>query len=327
MQRKSLVSIQDRRRFLRSSWHTLGAAVGVSLLPASRGRAAPRFGRNPFGLGVASGDPTCDGIILWTRLVLDPLEPERLGSESISVRYRIALDSQMRKVEMHGLAQAAAALAHSIHVDVAGLEPGRDYWYQFDVAGEESPIGHFRTAPAPGAALGELRFAVATCQDWASGHYTAYRDMLQNELDLVLHLGDYTYEYAITQSRRRGPVPAGFAEACSDLRTYRLRHTLHKLDADLQAAHAAFAFVAVWDDHEVQNDYSGLAPEGEAPTPAFTARRTAAYQAYYEHMPLRASPRDLECRQPADLSAPAVRTARRDHHARRASVPQRQPMR
>ncbi len=136
----------------------------------------------------------------------------------------------------------------------------------------------------------ELRFAFATCQDWPSGYYTAYRDMIRQDLDLVLHLGDYTYEYELGPTNRRGiPTPAGFEPETVDLHTYRLRHTLYKLDPDLQAAHASFPFAVVWDDHEVQNDYSGLAPESGSPSAAFTARRAAAYQAYYEHMPIRST--------------------------------------
>jgi alkaline phosphatase D len=138
-------------------------------------------------------------------------------------------------------------------------------------------VGHFRTAPHPHDVLRRLEFAVATCQDWASGYYTAYRDMLAHDLDLVLHLGDYTYEYAIGMTPR-GQVPAGFELETVDLRTYRLRQTLYKLDPDLQAVHAKFPFLVIWDDHEVQNDYSGLAPEWGSPSPEFTARRAAAYQ-------------------------------------------------
>jgi alkaline phosphatase D len=136
----------------------------------------------------------------------------------------------------------------------------------------------------------EMRFAVATCQDWPSGYYVAYCDMLQHDLDMVFHLGDYTYEYAIGGANRSEGVPPGFERETVDLHTYRLRHALHKLDPDLQAAHARFPFVVIWDDHEVQNDYSGLSPEFGVPSPEFTARRAAAYQAYYEHMPLRQSP-------------------------------------
>ena len=194
----------------------------------------------------------------------------------------------MRRVVARGTALASHHLAHSVHVEVERLRPGQDYFYQFDMRDEESPIGHFRTAPAPHEFVRKLRFAFATCQDWPSGYYTAYRDMVDNDLDVVLHLGDYTYEYAIGAITGRGiPVPAGFGEETVDLRTYRLRHTLYKLDPDLQAAHAKFPFAVIWDDHEVANDYSGLAPEYGSPSPAFTAKRAAAYQAYYEHMPIR----------------------------------------
>lgn len=283
----------DRRRFLQATWRALGAAVAVSLLPARRGRAVWSYGMNPFALGVASGDPTPDGIVLWTRLVRDVLDPASLGKASVPVRFRVASDSQMREVVASGMADAQATLAHSVHVDVRGLGAGRDHWYQFDVGGEESPVGHFRTAPAHDADVAQLRFALATCQDWASGHYPAYRDMTEQDPDFVLHLGDYTYEYAIAASRRQGAMPEGFAEACVDLRTYRLRHALHKLDPDLQAIHRASPFVAIWDDHEVSNDYAGLAPEGAPASPAFAARRAAAYQAYYEHMPIRCAPEDV----------------------------------
>ena len=118
--------------------------------------------------------------------------------------------------------------------------------------------------------------------------------MLRNDLDLVLHLGDYTYEYAIGPTTNRAePTPEGFGEETVDLRTYRLRHTLYKLDPDLQAAHEKFPFSVIWDDHEVQNDYSGIAPEWSSPSPEFSARRVAAYQAWYEHMPVRSDVRRL----------------------------------
>jgi alkaline phosphatase D len=285
---KTQPSILDRRRFMCHAWSGVSASFSLALLSGRGLFAAQSFGDNPFTLGVASGDPTPDGIVLWTRLAPDPVDPTSLGRRTIPVGWRVATDAGMRRVAARGTAAAVADLAHSVHVEVQGLEPRRDYFFQFDVRDEESAVGHFRTAPRPGDLLDELQFVFATCQDWASGYYTPYRDMLQHDLDLVLHLGDYTYEYAIGNTPR-GPVPTGFEPETVDLRTYRLRHTLYKLDADLQEVHARFPFLVIWDDHEVANDYSGLAPEWGSPSPEFTARRTAAYQAYYEHMPIRSS--------------------------------------
>jgi alkaline phosphatase D len=283
-------SMLDRRRFLQHTWHGVGASLSFALLSGRDTLAQPRLGTNPFTLGVASGDPTDDGIVLWTRLAPDPLVPAALGTRAIRVGWRVAEDPQMRRVVLRGHALAPSELAHSVHVEVEELRPGRDYFYQFDLRGEESGVGHFRTTPRPSDMVREMRFAVATCQDWPSGYYVAYRDMLQHDLDMVFHLGDYTYEYAIGGANRSEGVPPGFEHETIDLHTYRLRHALHKLDPDLQAAHARFPFVVIWDDHEVQNDYSGLSPEFGVPSPEFTARRAAAYQAYYEHMPLRQSP-------------------------------------
>jgi alkaline phosphatase D len=280
------MSALDRRRFLELAGWCTGSAIALALMPGSSLAAPRRFSRNPFTLGVASGDPTSSGIVLWTRLAPEPADPSALGSATIPVRWRVARDDRMRDVVAAGTATASPQLAHSVHVEVDRLRAGADHFFQFDTGGEESPVGHFRTAPDRHRWANQLTFAVATCQDHPSGYYTAYRDMVGNDLDLVLHLGDYTYEYFIGGSNRAEPV-TGFEEEAVDLRTYRLRHTLYKLDPDLQAAHAAFPFVVVWDDHEVANDYSGLAPEFDSPSPEFTARRAAAYQAFYEHLPIR----------------------------------------
>jgi alkaline phosphatase D len=286
---KTRMTDGERRRFLQASWAGVAGSVGLALMPGSALRAAPTRGDNPFTLGVASGDPQPGGAVLWTRLAPRPDDPSALGSADIPVAWRVAHDERMQHVVAQGTAAAVARLAHSVHVEVEGLRPSADYFYQFHLRGEDSRIGHFRTAPDARADNDRLRFAFVTCQDWPSGYYIAYRDMLQHDLDLVLHLGDYTYEYEIGWLRRRGTGrPQGFTEETVDLRTYRLRHTLYKLDADLQAAHARFPFAVIWDDHEVANDYSGLAPEYGSPSPEFTARRTAAYQAFYEHMPIRA---------------------------------------
>jgi alkaline phosphatase D len=303
----------DRRRFLEYTWAGVSASLSMALLSRRDAQAAaPRLGTNPFTLGVASGDPSPTGIVLWSRLAPEPANPGRLGRAFVPVGWRVAADEGMRRVVARGVAVAAPDLAHSVHVEVSGLRPRRDYFYQFDLRGEESRVGHFRTAPEPFDLARELRFAFATCQDWPSGYYVAYRDMARSDLDLVLHLGDYTYEYRIDSARRAEGVPAGFEEETTDLRTYRLRHTLHKLDPDLQRAHARFPFVVAWDDHEVANDYSGLAPEWGSPSPEFTARRAAAYQAYYEHMPIRLGA--------ARLPAAGLRIYRRLHWGRLAEI-------
>jgi alkaline phosphatase D len=306
---KTRPSLADRRRFLSCTWSGVAASLSLALLPGTELFASRRFGDNPFMLGVASGDPTADGIVLWTRLAPDPADPASLGRRAIPVGWRVARDWRMRQVVARGVALASPELAHSVHVEVDGLRAGSDYFYQFHAGQEESAVGHFRTAPAPHDFAPEVRFAFATCQDWPSGYYTAYRDMVENDLDLVLHCGDYTYEYAIGPNTGRGiPPPEGFERETVDLATYRLRHTLYKLDPDLQAVHAKFPFAVIWDDHEVQNDYSGLAPEWGSPSPEFTARRAAAYQAYYEHMPIRAA----VARKPA----PGLRIYRRLNYGR-----------
>ena len=223
-------SAVDRRRFLEYVWWGAGSAMAMALLPGGALKAAPRFASNPFTLGVASGDPTSSGIVLWTRLAPDPADPTSLGRAKIPVGWRVARDDSMRHVVAKGKASATPDLAHSVHAEVSGLRSGADYFFQFDSGGEESAVGHFRTAPRRDDWADQLTFAVATCQDVPSGYYTAYRDMVQNDLDLVLHLGDYTYEYGFDAWNRAEPVVAPFNEECFDLRTYRLRHTLHKLD-------------------------------------------------------------------------------------------------
>src|SRR5262245_23947226 len=173
----------DRRRFLHYTWGAVGASLALGVHPRNEAHASPRFGKNPFALGVASGDPTSDGIVLWTRLAPEPADPGSLGRRSIPVGWRVAADPQLRHVVAGGVAHAPAELAHSVHVEVDGLRPGRDYFYQFDARDEESAIGHFRTAPARDEMASRIRFAFATCQDWPSGYYTAYRDMVDQDLD------------------------------------------------------------------------------------------------------------------------------------------------
>jgi alkaline phosphatase D len=265
-----------RRRLLR-----LAAASAATLwLPRSAWSQSPRFGRQPFALGVASGSPTQDGVVLWTRL----LAPE-LPAGPVTVRWEVAHDEQFGRIVQSGQAQALPELAHSVHVEAAGLQPDRWYFYRFMAGDAVSDTGRTRTLPAPGAVVRQLRLGYASCQRWEHGYFSAWRHMREENLDLVLFLGDYIYESAGAGNAVRTP-PGGWVLTLDD---YRARHALHKGEPALQAMHAACPWLVTWDDHEVQNDYAGLSPgSGGPPVADFAARRAAAYQAFYEHMPLRA---------------------------------------
>jgi alkaline phosphatase D len=245
------------------------------------------FNSDPFALGVASGSPTHDSVVLWTRLV----QPAgSLPPQDLTVRWEMAHDAQFQKMAATGQATAVAALAHSVHVEVSGLEPDRWYFYRFIAGDAVSPVGRTRTFPAPDVVVSRLRLAYASCQRWEHGYYSAYRHMLAEHVDAVMFLGDYIYEYPGAANAVRMPT-GGWVTTLDD---YRQRYALHKGDADLQAMHAVCPWLVTWDDHEVQNDYAGLQAgnNGAAdlvPPASFAARRAAAYQAFYEHMPIRAS--------------------------------------
>lgn len=288
---KRLSGEMDRRRFVNAAWATATGATALALLPGDDLFAAS-LGADPFTLGVASGDPTPSGAVLWTRLAPDPLNGGGMPDKSVSVGWRVARDRAMSDVVQSGKAMATPALAHSVHVELDGLEPGREYFYQFDYRSDESRIGRFQTAPRRNATLSELTFAVVTCQNWTDGYYTVLRDVAAQKLDVVFHLGDYLYEYDPRRNVRGVTLSDRFAGETQTLTRYRDQHALYKTDPDLQEAHLRHAFVVIWDDHEVQNDYSGKYPEYDnMPLDVFLARRSAAYQAYYEHMPLRLPPR------------------------------------
>jgi alkaline phosphatase D len=241
-------------------------------------------------LGVASGEPSPDGFVLWTRLAPDPLNGGGMPPERVTVNWRIAEDDRMRNVVRRGSRDASPAEAHSVHVEAAGLRPDRPYWYQFDAGGEESPIGRTRTLPAVDAAPGRMRFAFVSCSHFEMGYFTPLGHLADEDLSLVFHLGDYIYESAA----RDGGVRRHAGGETRTLDEYRTRYALYKTDADLQRAHASLPFAVTWDDHEVDNDYAGIFSEEPMPMDVFLQRRAAAYQAYYEHMPLRSSarPRD-----------------------------------
>lgn len=270
----------QRRRLLQSL-----ALAGAGCYLPGRAAAQLRLSGNPFTLGIASGSPTHDSVVLWTRLALDTEDALRLPAP-VAVRWEVAHDEGFTRIVQSGQAQAVAELAHSVHVEVRGLEPDRWYFYRFAVGHAVSATGRTRTFPAPGAEVARLRLAYASCQRWEHGFYSAYRHMRDENLDLVMFLGDYIYEYPNAGNAVRVPT-GGWVLTLDD---YRRRYALHKSDAELQAMHAACPWLLTWDDHEVQNDYAGASPGYSGPPVAdFAARRAAAYQAFYEHMPLRAS--------------------------------------
>jgi alkaline phosphatase D len=283
----------DRRYFLQNSLRNAAlASTAASTLWLPRSAwSQTRISSNPFTLGIASGSPTSDGIVLWTRLAPSGfLGSSSLGNDNITVRWEIAHDEGFTRVVQRGQAQALAQLAHSVHVEVAGLEGGRGYFYRFILGDFTSPLGRTRTLPATDVAPSRFRIAYASCQRWEHGYYSAYRHMLADQPDLVLFLGDYVYEYPRAANPVRTPNATSNGGWVITLDDYRSRYALHKSDPDLQAMHAACPWAFTWDDHEVQNDYAGLQAGDAGPAVAdFAARRAAAYQAFYEHMPLRAS--------------------------------------
>jgi alkaline phosphatase D len=260
--------------------HLLAAALAAGAAPSLVACANLGSPEPCFSLGVASGTPRPDSIVLWTRL-----SPEAHPARVVEVRWELATDESFRHVVRSGVDHAEADWGHSVHVQVGGLEPARWYWYRFTALGQVSPVGRTRTAPAAGS-LDPVAFAIASCQRWDHGHYAAWRHLADESPDLVLFLGDYIYEY--------GPVPGGVRthQGLVDTRTlaqYRARYAQYKGDPDLQRAHASAPWVVTWDDHEVQNDYA--ADQGPFFAPAFLERRARAYQAWWEHMPLPLSTR------------------------------------
>lgn len=287
-----LFPLPDARALNRRSFLLGSASFAAAALLSNRARGsvagAPKFSAYPFSLGVASGDPTPDGVVLWTRLAPRPLQNGGgMPPEPVEVAWQIAEDEAMGRVVRRGTTVASPAWAHSVHVEVEGLQPDRWYWYQFKAGAEISAKGRTRTMPPAGAAPERLRFAFASCQKYETGFYTAYEHMAREDLDLVLHLGDYIYE----KGDGAGPVrPHGTPEIFT-VDDYRNRYAVYKTDPALQAAHAMAPWIVTWDDHEVSNNYAASIPEfpEKMSEPEFLRRRAAGYQAYFEHMPLRRS--------------------------------------
>jgi alkaline phosphatase D len=284
---------QNRRQFLRrTSAASVAAVVGLSGQESTAMTEEGEFESNPFSLGVASGDPLPRSVVLWTRLAPDPLTVGGgMPEEPVAVDWTIAADESFEHVLDSGTAMADPEHAHTVHVEASGLHPDTEYHYRFEAKGARSPVGRTKTAPRPGSTPVPFEFGFVSCQNWPSGHYTAYRHMAEDELDLIIHLGDYIYEGGIGANGgvRDRPVPQAYRTEADSLERYRLQYGLYKSDEDLQAAHASAPWLITRDDHEVDNNWADEVPQdpGRQPTEEFLERRAAAFKAYYEHMPFR----------------------------------------
>jgi alkaline phosphatase D len=282
-----LVSKTHRRFDRRSFFFTTGsvaAGATLPLLPRLARAGAPKFAW-PYTLGVASGDPLSDAVVIWTRLAPAPQDPGGgMPDQPQPVCWEVARDEHFHHIECSGETLAWPDQGHSVHVDVRGLTPARTYWYRFSAGGHVSPVGRTRTAPR--AHEGDrLRFAFASCQHFETGYYTAYQHMAEEDLDLVVFLGDYMYE---GPPNLRVRSHTGVAEPLT-VDDYRARYANYRSDLHLQRAHALFPWIVTFDDHEVDNNFSaGIPQDPDLQSPeAFQARLAAAFQVYFEHMPLR----------------------------------------
>ena len=277
----------SRRRFLTRA-ATLAALPWLGRATAAETK--PKFSGQPFTLGVASGDPDATSVVLWTRLAPQPLEPlGGLDPLPVRVRWELAEDEAMTRIVGSGEVAATPALGFSVHVVAQGLKPDRWYWYRFHAGDATSPVGKTRTFPAADALPERLRFGVTSCQNYEQGLFTAYEQMMRDELDLVVHLGDYIYEYA---AGRNGKVRMHHGPEIVSLDDYRARHAQYRSDPFLHGMHAQCPWIVTWDDHEFDNNCAGAISEEPNVDPLdFLERRVNAYQAYYEMMPLR--PRSL----------------------------------
>jgi alkaline phosphatase D len=290
-----------RRRFLTVTAAAAALAFATNL-PARGAVAAPvrgaaRIPTDPFTLGVASGDPLPDSVVLWTRLAPEPFEADGgLGEQRVLVEWEVAMDEWFVLVVQRGTTVAYPEYGHSVHVDVKGLDPGTSYFYRFRTGPWISPMGRTRTAPAEDTAPTSLKLAAVACQAYQDGYYTVHRHLAQEDVDVVFHLGDYLYEYAVdsaggARQYAAGTLPDVFNRETLTLADYRMRYALYKSDPDLRAVHAAHPFVVAWDDHETENNYADDHSENAEPPEQFLLRRAAAYRAYWENQPLRTAQR------------------------------------
>ncbi|MGW1681417.1 alkaline phosphatase D family protein [Saccharopolyspora sp. NPDC002376] len=272
---------------------TLLMAGGVAAVTLGTAKVATASSADVFVHGVASGDPTPSNVILWTRVTPAPgADPGSGIGPDCSVEWEVSADPQFRQVVARGRTTTGAWRDHTVKVDVAGLAPDAWYWYRFRALGQVSMIGRTRTAPALGAQVDRLRFGMVSCANWQAGYFSAYRHLAdRDDLDAILHLGDYLYEYAPGEYQARDVVvrPHDPPTEIITLPHYRRRHAQYKTDLDLQALHARLPFIATWDDHESANDawVGGAENHTEGAEGSYADRKRASQRAYAEWMPVR----------------------------------------
>ena len=274
----------SRRMILGSAAAGAAAALTSGCSVSGLNGSAPVFRNYPFSLGVASGEPTSEGMVLWTRLAPNPMDPDGgMGDAIVDVAWEIAEDEAFTQIVKTGVERALPGWGHSVHAEVYGLAPGRPYFYRFHAGGVTSETGMTRTAPAYGAGLDAMKIAWFSCAHYEQGFFHAYRDAANQRPDLIIHTGDYIYESSWGPQVRRHTSPEPYT-----LEEYRQVHALYRLDPDLQAVSAVAPWLLTWDDHEVDNDYANdVSEQPFVSIEDFYQRRLAAYQAYWENMPLR----------------------------------------
>ena len=264
----------------------------IAATPSSQ--VARHWRRNPFALGVASGRPLYDAIILWTRLLIHDEDRLSADQDAVSVTVEVFADEQLKRRVYSGEVVTDATRGHAVHAPVRALRPGQDYWYRFRQGQAVSAVGHTRTLPSPNADVQSLRLALASCQHYEQGQYVAHEDIAKQSLDMVVFVGDYIYE----SSNPQYAIRKHSSDEPKTLAQYRVRYEQYKSDPALQAAHAAHPWVLMWDDHEVVNDYANDQDRRYTPVHEFLQRRAAAYQAYFEHQPLWLGP---DAKQPSEM--------------------------
>jgi alkaline phosphatase D len=292
-----LTDRMSRRAFLRAGGAGAAALTLGSAVPAATALASSRgLGGYPFAVGIASGEPARNGFVLWTRLALDALGQQPLPARPVPVRWEIAHDEALHRRVAGGWALARPDDGHSVHVEVDGLQPDREYWYRFYAGGEASAVGRTHTAPAFGRSPAQLRFCFVSCSQFEHGYFTAYRRIIEDDPAFLVHVGDYIYEYGTDVYKAPGGnVRHHVGGEINTLADYRQRYGQYHTDADLLEARRLIPFITTPDDHEVENNYAGLISEIDTEPdqdPAvFAKRRAAAYQAYWEYMPMRRAQR------------------------------------